>query len=152
MFNALANAVEWSLLTPGTRAGDDVVVLGCGQRALMAVVALRAAGARRVVVTGLATDAHKLDLARSLGADAAVDVSREDVVGVVRDLTGGAIADLVVDMTPGATDALGTAMDLARDGGTIVLAGIKGGTGLADGHRPVRHAGAHAARGAVRRP
>jgi len=39
----------------------------------------------------------RLDLARSLGADHAIDASREDTTGIVADLTGGRGAEALVD-------------------------------------------------------
>ena len=57
------------------------------------------------MITGLSRDAQKLALARELGADAAVDVEREDVVTRVREVTGGG-AEVVVDTTPYAPRSL----------------------------------------------
>ncbi|AXV06659.1 putative alcohol dehydrogenase Adh [Euzebya pacifica] len=127
MTNSLANAVEWSVQTPGTRLGDHVVLLGCGQRGLMSVVAAKAAGAKTVVVTGLSHDQHKLKLARQLGADAAVDVQNEALRPIVADVTGGDMADVVVDLTPMDVGSLGVAVEVAADGGCLVIAGLKSG-------------------------
>jgi threonine dehydrogenase-like Zn-dependent dehydrogenase len=110
---------------PGTKTGDRVVILGAGQRGLCCVIAARAAGARQVVITGLSRDTQKLALARELGADAAVDVEREDVVTRVRELTGGG-ADVVVDTTPYAPRSLNDAIAIAVRKGRIVVAGLKG--------------------------
>jgi alcohol dehydrogenase len=67
----------------GVRAGEWVAVHGCGGVGLAAVMIAAAAGARVVAVD---VDEAKLTRARSLGAEAAVS---EDVVGAIRDLTGG---------------------------------------------------------------
>src|ERR687884_339587 len=77
MFNPLAAGLSWAASIPGTGPRD------------CCVIAARAAGARQVVVTGLGRDADKLALARELGADAAIDVEKNDVVTSVRDATGG---------------------------------------------------------------
>jgi threonine dehydrogenase-like Zn-dependent dehydrogenase len=90
------------------------------------VIAAREAGAARIIVTGLSVDGHKLALARELGAHETVDVEREDVVRRVREITDGALADVVVDVTPYSNEAVVQAVDLARRGGTVVLAGMKG--------------------------
>ena len=126
LFNPLGSGYKWAVTVPGTRAGDDVVILGCGQRGLACLIAAREAGARRIVITGTATDGHKLTLARELGADAAVDVESADVAGVVRDVTGGAGARVVVDTTPFATQPVIDAVEVAAPGGVVVLAGLKG--------------------------
>jgi threonine dehydrogenase-like Zn-dependent dehydrogenase len=125
MFNPLAAGLSWASSVPGTKTGDRVVILGAGQRGLCCVIAARAAGARQVVITGLSRDTQKLALARELGADAAVDVEREDVVTRVRELTGGG-ADVVVDTTPYAPRSLNDAIAIAVRKGRIVVAGLKG--------------------------
>ncbi len=126
LYNPLGAGVDWGVRATGVTVGSSVVVLGCGQRGLACAVAARAAGAGLVVVTGLARDAHKLAVARELGADAAVDVDRDDVIAVVTELTGGLGVDAVVDTTPGALQAVNEAVSLVRPGGTIVLGGLKG--------------------------
>lgn len=112
---------------PGTSMGDTAVVLGCGHRGLSALIALKEAGARTVVVTGLSRDRHKLELATFLGADAALDIEKENLFGIVRELTGGDGVDVVVDTTPGAAKSVTDAIELARVGGTVSIAGTKGG-------------------------
>ncbi|HEY5638613.1 MAG TPA: zinc-binding dehydrogenase, partial [Dehalococcoidia bacterium] len=68
----------------------------------------------------------KLALAREFGADLTVDVEKEDVRSVVREATDGRGADVVIDVTAYATEAVTQAIDLARRGGRVVLAGTKG--------------------------
>ena len=102
-----------------------MVILGAGQRGLCCVIAARAAGARQVVITGLGRDADKLALARVLGADAAIDVEKNDVVTSVRDATGGG-AEVVVDTTPYAPQSFNHAVAIAVRRGRIIVAGLKG--------------------------
>jgi threonine dehydrogenase-like Zn-dependent dehydrogenase len=52
-------------------------------------------------VTGLARDGFRLDLARHLRATATVVADEEDGVARVREVTGGQLADVVVDATSG---------------------------------------------------
>jgi threonine dehydrogenase-like Zn-dependent dehydrogenase len=125
MFNPLAAGLSWAASVPGVGPGDRVVILGAGQRGLCCVIAARAAGARRIVVTGLTRDAYKLALARELGADATIDVEKEDVVTRAREATGGG-AEVVVDTTPNAPQSLVHAMAIAVRKGRIVVAGLKG--------------------------
>ncbi len=126
MFNPLAAGLSWAGTVPATGPGDRVVILGAGQRGLCCVIAAREAGARRVVITGLARDAAKLALARELGADAAIDVEAGDVIAQVREATGGG-AEVVVDTTPYAPRSLTDAVAIAVRRGRIVVAGLKGG-------------------------
>jgi threonine dehydrogenase-like Zn-dependent dehydrogenase len=127
LFNPLAAGVRWATTTPDLQLGDTIVVLGAGQRGLACVIAARAAGAGKIIVTDLARAAGKLELARDLGADATIVADSEDVVARVSDLTGGRGADVVVDVTPVATQPILDAVDFVRNGGTIVLSGVKGG-------------------------
>src|SRR6266478_4279967 len=125
MFNPLAAGLSWAGSIPGTGPRDRVVILGAGQRGLCCVIAARAAGAKQVVITGLGRDAAKLALARELGADAAIDVEKDDVVTSVRDATGGG-AEVVVDTTPYAPQSLNHTVAIAVRKGRIVVAGLKG--------------------------
>jgi threonine dehydrogenase-like Zn-dependent dehydrogenase len=127
LFNPLAAGVRWAVTEPALRAGDTLVVLGAGQRGLSCVIAARAARAGTVIVTDLARSADKLDFALELGADAAVVADEEDVFARVMELTGGRGADVVVDVTPVATQPLLDAVAIARAGGTVIVAGVKGG-------------------------
>jgi threonine dehydrogenase-like Zn-dependent dehydrogenase len=90
------------------------------------VIAAREAGAGRIIVTGLSADERKLELAKEFGAHHAINVEREDAASVVREVTGGGMADVVVDVTSYSVEAVKQAMGLARRGGTVVLAGTKG--------------------------
>jgi threonine dehydrogenase-like Zn-dependent dehydrogenase len=126
MFNPLGAGFRWCVDVPQLRVGESVVVLGPGQRGLGCVIAAREAGAGRIVVTGLGRDEHKLALAREFGADVTVDVEKDDVVARVREVADGAMADVVVDVTAFAVEAVTQAIDLARRGGRVVLGGTKG--------------------------
>jgi threonine dehydrogenase-like Zn-dependent dehydrogenase len=128
-YNAIGAGVRWACHLGEVGIGDTVVVLGAGQRGIAAVVAARAAGAGTVIITGLAADAHKLALARELGADYTIVVdgeSGEDVVARVEDITGGEMADVVLELTPLAAGPVSDALLVARRGGRVVLAGLKG--------------------------
>jgi threonine dehydrogenase-like Zn-dependent dehydrogenase len=129
MYNAMGAGVRWACHLGEVGIGDTVVVLGAGQRGIAAVVAARAAGAGTVIITGLAPDAHKLALARELGADHTIVVdgdSGEDIVARVEDITGGEMADVVLELTPLAAGPVSDALLVARRGGRVVLAGLKG--------------------------
>ena len=57
----------------------------------------------------------------------AVDVDSEDVVDVVRQVTGGAMADVVVEASAVATQPVTDAIKAVRKDGRIVLIGLKRG-------------------------
>ena len=126
MFNPLGAGFRWGVEIPGTKPGDQVLILGPGQRGLASVLACREAGASQIFVTGLEADVRKLEIAREFGADATIDVQNEDAKRRVRELTDGLGADIVVDVSSYATEPVAQALDFVRPGGTIVLAGVKG--------------------------
>jgi threonine dehydrogenase-like Zn-dependent dehydrogenase len=126
LFNPLGAGFRWAVEMPGTKEGDTVVVLGPGQRGLASVIACREAGAGCIIVTGLGADERKLALARRFGAHHTINVETENPVARVREITDGGMADVVVDVTAYALEAVTQAVDMARRGGTIVLGGTKG--------------------------
>jgi threonine dehydrogenase-like Zn-dependent dehydrogenase len=126
MFNPLGAGFRWAVEVPQTRVGDDVVIMGPGQRGLASVIALRQAGAGKIIVTGLAADADKLKLAKLYGADYTIDVENEDPIRRVKEITDGKGVDVVVDVSSYAVKPVVDALSMVRAGGTIVLAGVKG--------------------------
>jgi L-iditol 2-dehydrogenase len=122
------------------RAGERVVVLGAGAFGALAAQAARALGAARVVLVG--TRAERMDRLAGM-ADALVVVSREadgaaggaggatgdgpDAAAIlkIRAALGSDGADLVVEFA-GTAEAARQAIQLARRGGRVVLAGSTG--------------------------
>lgn len=127
LWNALGGSVRWAGSLAGTRSGDSVVIFGPGQRGIGCVVAAREAGASRIVVTGLEVDRPRLEVALEMGADAVVYADQEDVVTRIREVVGSGGADLAVDAAAMATQPILDAIDVLRPGGTLMLAGLKGG-------------------------
>jgi 2-desacetyl-2-hydroxyethyl bacteriochlorophyllide A dehydrogenase len=131
LFVPLANGIRWAQHVARPRLGDVAVVQGPGQQGLGCVVALREAGAGMIIVTGTGADAYRLALARDLGADATIDVDDENALERVRSLTAGRLADLVIDVSSGATAPVAAAVDMVRPKGMIILAGLKDGASVA---------------------
>lgn len=128
-FNPLGAGIRWGVTVPGTGGGDVVAVLGPGIRGLSVAAAAREAGAGFVMVTGKgAHDAPRLEAARRFGADLVVDVDEADPVAELRRAAGG-LARVVVDVTAKAPAAFAQAVQLARPGGTVVVAGTRGAPG-----------------------
>lgn len=135
VFNPLGAGIRWGATIPETKSGDVVVVLGPGIRGLCAAVAAKEAGASFVALTGLGPrDRDRLDIAHQFGVDLAIDVAVDDPTAALKRATGG-LADVVVDVTAKASAAFAQAVALARPGGTIVVAGTRGGGG-APGFEP----------------
>lgn len=119
-FCEAAGVALYAIERAGIQGGDDVVVIGPGAIGHCAVQVARNAGADSVVLTG--TREARLAPARDLGADHAVNVGEvDDVVAHVTDLLGGR-PDLVVELA-GTESAGRQAVELARRGGRVVLAG-----------------------------
>ena len=101
----------------GLRAGQSVLVSGSGMSGLLHIALARAAGADPIV----STDVHpyRLEAARRLGADAAID-AREDVPARFRELNGGRGADQVIICTA-AQAAVEQAFRTVERGGTVLM-------------------------------
>lgn len=98
----LATLTAWRMLVGRARlqAGETVLIWGSGGGVSQAAIQIgRLLGARVVATSGAD---HKLELARRLGADLALNHRTEDVVRRVRDLTGVGV-DVVVDSVGQAT-------------------------------------------------
>ena len=103
------------------RPGDLVVVLGPGPIGLLCARMAALAGADPLVVAGRTNDAARLETARQLGATHVVDVDRESLPELVRDLNPLG-ADLVCDAS-GASRPLDVALALARPDGQVTKVG-----------------------------
>ncbi len=125
MFNPLAAGLSWGASVPGTGPADKVVIMGPGQRGLCSLVAALDAGASQVIVTGLGSDQHKLELASELGANHTIVVDGIDPTDQVLELTSGG-ASVVIDTTPFFEGAFKQAVGMCARRGRIVLAGLKG--------------------------
>ena len=108
--------------TAGVRPGERVAVVGCGGVGLSALLAAVAVGAEPVV----AVDAipGKLDVARSLGADAGVlwTGDAEGTAAAIREAAGGGV-DYAIEAT-GRPEAMLAAFLATRPRGAAVLIGI----------------------------
>ncbi|MCX7786100.1 MAG: alcohol dehydrogenase catalytic domain-containing protein, partial [Spirochaetes bacterium] len=78
------------------RAGDVVLVSGPGAMGLLAAQAAVAEGGF-VILTGTTADRDRFYVARQLGIHCTVDVEKEDLTRVVRDLTEGKGVDVVIE-------------------------------------------------------
>lgn len=125
LFVPVANGIRWVTQVGGLAAGETVVVLGCGQHGLGCVVAAANAGAGRIIAVDLAAATTRLEAARALGATHTLAADQADVVGAVAGLTGGAGANLVVDLVPGVAGTVETALALAAVRGRVLLAASK---------------------------
>jgi L-iditol 2-dehydrogenase len=103
----------------GLVAGESVVVIGPGPIGLLAVAVAKALGAHPVILTG--TRDKRLAIGKELGADRVINISNEDAVKVVKQLTDGIGADYVVECA-GSEATIDQAIHMTNRGGKICLA------------------------------
>ena len=118
-FDAFGNATHTALMWD--MVGEDVLITGAGPIGIIAVGICKYAGARRVVITDI--NDYRLDLARKMGADAAVNVKNEDLPTVMhkQGLVEG--FDIGLEMS-GSGAGLQQMITVMRNGGKISLLGI----------------------------
>lgn len=126
MFNPLGAGYRWAVEIPQTGPQDTVLIMGPGQRGLASVLACKDVGVKQIIVTGLAADRAKLDLALEFGAHHVIDVENENAKDRVLEITQGRGADVVVDVSSYATAPVADSLNYVSMGGTVVLAGVKG--------------------------
>ena len=98
------------------REGDAVAVLGAGNIGLLLIQVARLAGAEKVVVTDVLE--YRLEMARRLGVDRALNPTEEDLKAVARDAFGG--FDVVIDGV-GTEQTLAQSIQICRPGGRVVV-------------------------------
>ncbi|MFE0019240.1 zinc-binding alcohol dehydrogenase family protein [Mesorhizobium sp. NPDC059054] len=101
------------------RAGETVVVLGCG---VIGLGALLGAVRRDARVIAVDLSADKLKVASALGAAETIDASSEDVAARVLELTHGDGAEVVIEAV-GADVTFRQAIDLVASCGRVVYVG-----------------------------
>lgn len=114
-----AVALHAVAITP-LEAGHDVAIVGAGSIGLLTLLGIRRRGVRRVFITD--RDGHRLDVARRLGADVAVDVTAADPVALVREATGGFGVEVVFEAV-GTSATVAQSLALARSGGQVTWIG-----------------------------
>src|SRR6266700_351167 len=119
IFDPFGNAVHTALSFPVL--GEDVLITGAGPIGIMAAAVVKHAGARFVVVTDV--NDYRLDLAKKLGVDAALNVSNGSVAEVQKQLGMAEGFDVGLEMSGNAA-AFREMIDNMAHGGKIALLGI----------------------------
>jgi len=102
------------------RINDTVVVIGAGTIGLFTIQAVKLKGAGRVVTIDI--DTARLKIARELGADLTLNPKNDDVRWVIKDLTDGLGADVVLDAV-GLPATVDQAIEIVRNNGQVTLIG-----------------------------
>ena len=122
----LVYLTAWHMLVDraALRPGETVLVHAAGSGVSTASIQIaRLLGAGRVLAT--TTSPGKVARARALGADEVIDSAKEDVAARVRDLTGRAGADVVIDHVGAAT--FPASLKCLAKGGRLVTCGATSG-------------------------
>jgi L-iditol 2-dehydrogenase len=112
-----AACVVKSLRRSGLKPGETILVIGLGIMGMMHVKLARHLGAG--VVLGADLFERRASRAKQLGADHGIVVSGDNLVEQVRELTRGAMADVVI-VGPGTSKAIATGIACAGKGATVV--------------------------------
>ncbi len=115
--------------------GATVGIFGCGTIGLFVVMIARALGATRII--GVEPNPKNRRMAEQLGADEVIPLDPEriarngwsadrDLVGKVRETTGGVGLDVAIEMA-GYNTSVNNAIASTRRGGEVVLFGLKQG-------------------------
>lgn len=113
--NAVHTALSFDIL------GEDVLITGAGPIGIMGAAICKHAGARYVVITDV--NPYRLELAKKVGVTKAVDVSKEKLTDVFKDLGMMEGFDVGLEMSGNPT-ALNDMIDVMFHGGNIALLGI----------------------------
>lgn len=132
---SLVHLTAWRMLRTRARldAGETVLIWGVGGGVALAALGIAKLAGARVIVTS-SNDA-KLDRARALGADLALNHRTQPVAAEVRRATGGLGADVVLDSVGAATWA--ESLRALRPGGRLVTCGATSGPEVATDLRRV---------------
>jgi L-iditol 2-dehydrogenase len=112
-----AACVVKSLRRSGLQGGESILIIGLGIMGMMHVRLARYRGAGMII--GADLFAQRAERARQLGADHGVLVTDGNLIEQVRELTHGAMADVVI-VGPGSAAALTTGIAAAGKGATVV--------------------------------
>ena len=123
-FATLAAISLHAVRTLGPGLGDVVAVLGVGLVGQLAVQLLILSGARAVA---LDYNSGRLDLARRMGAQAALDLADGGVAEAVSALTAGVGCDgILIAAATDSSEPLATAAAIARDRARVCMVGDTG--------------------------
>lgn len=119
IFDPFGNATHTALSFD--MVGEDVLITGAGPIGVMAAAIAQHVGARNVVVTDI--NDYRLDLARKMGATLAVNIARENLREVMRELHMTEGFDVGLEMS-GAPTAFEGLLEHMNHGGRVALLGI----------------------------
>jgi len=121
IFDPFGNAVHTALSFPAL--GEDVLITGAGPIGIMAAAVAKHAGARFVVITDV--NEHRLELAKKLGVDVALNTQKSSIKELQKKLGMTEGFDIGLEMS-GNDQAFQDMLDNMCHGGKIAMLGIPG--------------------------
>jgi L-iditol 2-dehydrogenase len=100
------------------RHGDTVLVIGLGVMGQLHVLLARKYGAEKIIGADMVP--FRLNKAKKFGADEVIDVSKDDLINTLKDLTDGTMADVVI-VGPNSSETMKQGLSAAGAGGKVVL-------------------------------
>jgi putative PIG3 family NAD(P)H quinone oxidoreductase len=119
-----------ALITQGNLAGGQRVLVHAAGSGV-GTAAIQVAHAMRCITLATSRTAAKLERAKPLGLDHAIDTSRENFGTRARDLTGGLGVDVLIDLLGGSALA-GNLAALAPQGRLVLVGLLAGGSATLD--------------------
>ncbi|HWL29641.1 MAG TPA: L-threonine 3-dehydrogenase, partial [Burkholderiaceae bacterium] len=119
IFDPFGNATHTALAF--NLVGEDVLITGAGPIGAMAAAIARHVGARNVVITDV--NDYRLGLAQEMGATRTINVSRENLPDVMKELGMNEGFDVGLEMS-GVPSAFTTMLEQMNHGGKIAMLGI----------------------------
>ncbi|SHE87636.1 L-threonine 3-dehydrogenase [Microbulbifer donghaiensis] len=122
IFDPFGNAVHTALSFD--LVGEDVLITGAGPIGIMAAAVARHVGARHVVITDI--NEYRLELARKMGATRTVNVSKEKLPDVMKEIGMTEGFDVGLEMS-GVPVAFRDMLSAMNHGGKVAMLGIPAG-------------------------
>lgn len=135
----LGNGFQWAYLDGGAGPGKTVVIIGPGQQGFGCIVAAAASGAENVVIAGLGRHKSRFELAQKLGATHAIAIDQTDPREEIGDITGGRMADVVIDASGAGPEIINGALSLVKKRGTMLCTAYKKATVPFDHDRLIQY-------------
>ncbi len=103
----------------GLKAGEHIAISGAGTIGLLTALAAIAYGAEPILIDLVK---ERLDFAKTLGVKYTVDLNTDDLIGKIKEFTGGRLCECVMEAS-GANSAIRSSLDIVCHAGRVVFTG-----------------------------
>jgi threonine dehydrogenase-like Zn-dependent dehydrogenase len=121
----LGNGFQWAYLDGKAGPDKTVVIIGPGQQGFGCIVAAASANAEHIVMAGLARHKPRFEIARKLGATLCIAMDETDPREENMRVTGGKLADVVIDVSGGGPEIINAGVALLKKNGTMLCTAYK---------------------------